>query len=72
VVKLDEAERDRLQSLIGKGKSPAKRLLKERRLLKADASQCGEGWIDGRILEALDTNMSMALRLAGHKPHEPP
>lgn len=63
VVKLDEAERNRLQSLISKGKSPAKRLLKARILLKADASEPGEGWSDGRIVEALDTNMSMVTRV---------
>ena len=61
VVKLDEAERNRLQSLINKGKSPAKRLLKARILLKADAH--GEGWSDGRIVEALDTNISMVTRV---------
>ena len=55
VVKLDEAERDRLQTLLSKGKSSAKQLLKARILLKADASEHGEGWSDGRIVEALDT-----------------
>jgi len=32
-----------LQALIGKGKSPAKRFLKARILLKADISAAGEG-----------------------------
>jgi Homeodomain-like domain len=63
VVKLDEAERSHLQALITKGKSPAKRLLKARILLKADACGRGEGWSDGRIVEALDTNMSMVTRV---------
>jgi Homeodomain-like domain len=63
VVKLSEAERDYLQTLLNKGKSPAKRLLKARILLKADASEHGEGWSDGRIVEALDTNMSMVTRV---------
>jgi len=63
VFKLSEAERDYLQTLINKGKSPAKRLLKARILLKADASERGEGWSDGRIIEALDTNMSMVTRV---------
>jgi hypothetical protein len=63
VVKLDEADRNRLQSLISKGKCPAKRVLKARILLKADASEHGEGWSDGRIVEALDTNMSMVTRV---------
>ncbi|MGA7324934.1 MAG: hypothetical protein WBX25_10735 [Rhodomicrobium sp.] len=59
VVKLSEAERGYLQSLINKGKGPAKRPLKARILLKADASERGEGWSDWRIVEALDTNFSM-------------
>ena len=49
--------------MINKGKSPAKRLLKARILLKADAGAHGEGWSDGRIVEALDTNMSMLTRV---------
>ena len=63
VVKLSQAERSHLQALINKGKSPAKRLLKARILLKADASEQGEGWSGGRIAEALDTNMSMVTRV---------
>ena len=63
VVKLVEAECEYLQTLISKGKSSAKRLLKARILLKADASEHGEGWSDGRIIEALDTNMSMVTRV---------
>jgi hypothetical protein len=63
VVKLDAAERNRLQALLSKGKSSAKQLLKARILLKADASGHGEGWSDGRIVEALDTNMSMVTRV---------
>ncbi len=63
VVKLDKAERSHLQALINKGKSPAKRLLKARILLKADASEHGEGWSDGQIIKALDTNMSMVTRV---------
>ena len=63
VVKLSEAERNHLQGLINRGKSPAKRLLKARILLKADAGAHGEGWSDGRVVEALDTNMSMVTRV---------
>ena len=37
VVRLSAEEREQLQALIRKGKSPAKRLLKARILLKADA-----------------------------------
>jgi Homeodomain-like domain len=63
IVKLSEAERNRLQALINKGKSPAKRLLKARILLKADAGVHGEGWSDGQIIKALDTNLSMVTRV---------
>ena len=63
VIKLSEAERSRLQGVINKGKSPAKRLLKARILLKADAGAHGEGWSDGRIIDALDTNKSMVTRV---------
>ena len=63
VVKLNEAERSHLQAPINKGKSPAKRLLKARILLKADASEAGEAWSDGQIIKALDTNMSMVTRV---------
>ena len=63
VVKLSEAEREHLQTQINKGKSSAKRLLKARILLKADAAEQGENWSDGRIIEALDTNMSMVTRV---------
>ena len=63
VVKLSDAERSQLQSLISKGKSPAKRLLKARILLKADISEVGEAWSDGQIIKALDTNVSMVSRV---------
>ncbi len=63
VVKLSDDERIRLNDLIGKGKSPAKRLLKARILLKADASEAGSGWSDSRIIEALETCASMVCRV---------
>src|SRR5258705_12414032 len=42
--RLSADERERLEALIRKGKSPAQRLLKARILLKADVSEAGEGW----------------------------
>ena len=63
VVRLSGEERDRLEALIGKGKSPARRLLKARLLLKADVSDAGEGWSDSRIMEALETSASMVYRV---------
>jgi len=63
VVRLSAEEREHLQALIRKGKSPAKRLLKARILLKADVSEAGEGWSDSRIIKALDTSASMIYRV---------
>jgi hypothetical protein len=63
VVRLSGEERQQLETLIRKGKSPARRLLKARILLKADVSEAGEGWSDGRIVEALDASPSMVYRV---------
>jgi len=63
VVRLSAEEREQLQALIRKGKSPAKRLLKARILLKADISEAGEGWSDSRIIKTLDTSASMIYRV---------
>ena len=62
VVRLSGEEREQLEALIRKGKSPAQRLLKARILLKADVSEAGEGWSDSRIIKALDTSASMVSR----------
>ena len=63
VVRLSAEERQQLEALIRKGKSPAQRLLKARILLKADVSEDGEGWSDSRIIAALDTSVSMVYRV---------
>lgn len=63
VVRLSSGERAQLEALLRKGKSPAQRLLKARILLKADASESGEGWSDGQIIEALETSPSMVYRV---------
>src|SRR6201989_1825256 len=63
VVRLSADEREQLDTLIRKGKSPAQRLLKARILLKADVSEAGEGWSDSRIIEALETSVSMVYRV---------
>src|SRR5882672_3234724 len=63
VVRLSDEERGRLEALLRKGKSPAQRLLKARILLKADVSEAGEGWSDGRIIEALETSALMVYRV---------
>src|SRR5882757_6311271 len=63
VVRLSADEREQLEALIRKGKSPAQRLLKARILLKADVAEAGEGWSDSRIIRALDTSVSMVYRV---------
>jgi hypothetical protein len=63
VVRLSGEERERLEALLRKGKSPARRLLKARILLKADVSEGGAGWSDSRIVRALDTSTSMVCRV---------
>jgi hypothetical protein len=63
VVRLSGEERQQLDALIRKGKSPAQRLLKARILLKADVSEAGEGWSDSRITAALETSASMVYRV---------
>jgi hypothetical protein len=63
VVELDAAERERLNALISKGKAPAKTILKARILLKADQSEDSPGWHDAEIVEALDTNLNMVMRV---------
>jgi hypothetical protein len=63
VVRLSSEERERLEELIRKGKSPAQRLLKARILLKADVSEDQVGWSDSRIVRALETSASMVYRV---------
>ena len=62
VVRLSGDEREQLEVLIRKGKSPAQRLLKARILLKADVSQAGDGWSD-RVIKAPETSPSMIYRV---------
>ena len=49
VVRLSSEERERLEALIGKGKSPAGRLLKARIWRKADGAEAGPRWRQRRI-----------------------
>ena len=63
VVRLSGEERQQLETLIRKGKGPARRLLKARILLKADVSDAGPGWSDSKIVAALDTSASMLYRV---------
>ena len=61
-MKLNDEERDRLNTLIHAGKHPARQLMKARILLKADASEAGEGWSDSQIAAALDTSIDTVSR----------
>jgi homeodomain-containing protein len=62
VVRLSPDERETLEALIRKGKRPAAQILRARILLKADISEAGDGWSDGRIVVALDTSLSTVFR----------
>jgi transposase len=62
-MRLNGDEREQLAVLTRKGRGPAQRLMKARILLKADASEAGEGWSDNQIIEALETSASMVYRV---------
>jgi hypothetical protein len=62
VVRLTAEERTQLEEVISKGKRPASMILKARILLKADMSDAGEGWSDGRIVKALNTSLATVHR----------
>jgi hypothetical protein len=58
VVRLSAEEREQLSEFVRSGKRSARLLTKARILLKADVSEAGEGWSDGKIAEALDTSVA--------------
>jgi transposase len=62
VVTLNDDERERLNTMIHTGKHRARQLVKARILLKADASDAGEGWSDSQIAAALDTSVDTVAR----------
>src|SRR5687767_13502127 len=55
-VKLSEAERARLRTLVGRGTAPARMLTHARILLKANRGEGGPGWTDGAIAGALEVH----------------
>jgi hypothetical protein len=63
VARLSGEQRERLEMLIRKGKSPARGLVKVGILLKADVSDAGAGWSDNRIIRALDVSASLVYRV---------
>ena len=62
VVKLSDAEREQLNTLIRSGKHRARQLVRARILLKADACKAGEGWSDSQIASALETTVNTVAR----------
>lgn len=52
-VTLTDGERDRLESMLNRGRVPARRLTRARILLHADEGERGSGWADGASAEAV-------------------
>ena len=71
IVRLSTDERERRNTLIQKGKAPARQRLKARILLKADASEAGEAWSDSEIAAALDTSIDRRRGWALTRQHSP-
>jgi len=62
-VKLSEAERAQLRTLIGRGTAPARQLTRARILLKANQGAGGPGWTDAAIAGALDVHSATVSRV---------
>ncbi len=63
VVKLSEAERAQLHTLIGQGSAPARTLTHARILLKANQGEAGPGWTDAAIADALEVHVTTVARV---------
>ena len=62
-VRLTEAERAWLHTLIGQGTAPARLLTHARILLKANQGEAGPGWTDATIAGALAVGLSTVARV---------
>jgi transposase len=62
-VTLSVEERKSLRALISGGKASALKQARARILLKADAAPGGPAWVDERIAEAVDVNVTTVERL---------
>lgn len=62
-VRLPEAERAWLHTLIGQGTAPARALAHARILLKANQGEAGPGWTDATIATALEVNPATVARV---------
>jgi transposase len=60
---LTDEERERLQAVLSRGKTAARRLTHARILLKADMVGDGPGWKDDRIAEALEVGRATIERV---------
>ncbi len=63
VVRLSEAERARLNTMIGRGRAPARTLAHARILLKANQGEGGPGWSDAAIARALEVGLATVARV---------
>jgi hypothetical protein len=63
VVILSEAERARLQTLLGRGTAPARTLAHARILLKANQGEAGPGWTDAAIAAAVEVDPTTVARV---------
>ena len=62
-VKLSEAERAQLRTLLGQGTAPARQLTRARILLKANQGDGGPSWTDAAIAGALDVHPATVSRV---------
>jgi len=62
-VTLTAEERNSLQDLIAAGKASAQKLAHARILLKADAAPGGPAWVDARIAEAVEIDVTTVERV---------
>ena len=62
VVRLSAQEREQLETIVRAGKTSAQIVTKARILLKADASEGGQGWSDSAIAAALVTSVNNVAR----------
>jgi hypothetical protein len=60
---LSDTERDYLKRLIASGTAPARKLAHARILLKADESAEGDGWVDERVAQAVESSQPTVARI---------
>jgi transposase len=63
IVKLSEAERAQLHTMVGSGTAPARWLAHARILLKANQGEAGPGWTDEAIAGALEVGRATVARV---------